>query len=284
MTTAGSKLGEVLKMAQAQERVVPFLGVYDLFSASLAADRFGALFLSGFGLAASAFGLPDVGFIGWGDLTTTTSRLRALLPDHHVLVDIDDGFGDATVASHVARTLERCGASGVVLEDQARPRRCGHLDGKTILPLPEYLVKLEAVLQHRSSMVVVARTDASDRAEILNRVRAFEQAGCDAVLADGIKDLALFAELRQAVRCPVFCNVIGGGKVPACSRADLARQGVQGLIYSTPCLFAAQEAIERALDGLLDESADLKEALSSGRQLSHCNAILEANLKRAGGA
>jgi 2-methylisocitrate lyase-like PEP mutase family enzyme len=284
MTTAGSKLGEVLKMAQAQERVVPFLGVYDLFSASLAADRFGALFLSGFGLAASAFGLPDVGFIGWGDLTTTTSRLRALLPDHHLLVDIDDGFGDATVASHVARTLERCGASGVVLEDQARPRRCGHLDGKTILPLPEYLVKLEAVLQHRSSMVVVARTDASDPAEILNRVRAFEQAGCDAVLADGIKDLALFAELRQAVRCPVFCNVIGGGKVPACSRADLARQGVQGLIYSTPCLFAAQEAIERALDALLDESADLKEALSSGRQLSHCNAILEANLKRAGGA
>jgi 2-methylisocitrate lyase-like PEP mutase family enzyme len=284
MTTAGSKLGEVLKMAQAQERVVPFLGVYDLFSASLAADRFGALFLSGFGLAASVFGLPDVGFIGWGDLTTTTSRLRALLPDHHLLVDIDDGFGDATVASHVARTLERCGASGVVLEDQARPRRCGHLDGKTILPLPEYLVKLEAVLQHRSSMVVVARTDASDPAEILNRVRAFEQAGCDAVLADGIKDLALFAELRQAVRCPVFCNVIGGGKVPACSRADLARQGVQGLIYSTPCLFAAQEAIERALDGLLDESADLKEALSSGRQLSHCNAILEANLKRAGGA
>jgi 2-methylisocitrate lyase-like PEP mutase family enzyme len=283
MTTAGSKLGEVLKMAQAQERVVPFLGVYDLFSASLAADRFGALFLSGFGLAASAFGLPDIGFIGWGDLTTTTARLRALLPDHHVLVDIDDGFGDATVASHVARTLERCGASGVVLEDQARPRRCGHLDGKNLLPLQDYLVKLEAVLHHRSSMVVVARTDASDPDEILTRVRAFEQAGCDAVLADGIKDLALFAELRQAVSCPMFCNVIGGGKVPPCSRADLARKGVQGLIYSTPCLFAAQEAIERALDGLTDESADLQDALSSGRQLSHCNAILEANLRRAGG-
>ena len=218
-------------------------------------------------------------------MRSSASRLslRALLPDHHLLVDIDDGFGDATVASHVARTLERCGASGVVLEDQARPRRCGHLDGKNILPLPEYLVKLEAVLQHRSSMVVVARTDASDPAEILTRVRAFEQAGCDAVLADGIKDLALFAELRQSVSCPVFCNVIGGGKVPACSRADLARQGVQGLIYSTPCLFAAQEAIERALDGLIDESTDLKDALSNGRQLSHCNAILEANLRRAGG-
>jgi 2-methylisocitrate lyase-like PEP mutase family enzyme len=281
--TAGIKLGEALGTAKAQQQVLPFVGVYDLFSASLAADRFGALFLSGFGLAASAFGLPDIGFIGWGDLTTTTSRLRALLPDHHLLVDIDDGFGDATVASHVARTLERCGASGVVLEDQARPRRCGHLDGKNILPLQEYLVKLEAVLHHRSSLLVLARTDASEPGEILSRVRAFEQAGCDAVLADGIKDLTLIAELRQAVSCPLFCNVIGGGKVPACSRADLARQGVQGLIYSTPCLFAAQEAIERALDGLIDESTDLKDALSNGRQLSHCNAILEANLRRAGG-
>jgi 2-methylisocitrate lyase-like PEP mutase family enzyme len=133
-------------------------------------------------------------------------------------------------------------------------------------------------------MVVLARTDASDPGEILTRVRAFEQAGCDAVLANGIKDLTLIAELRQAVSLPMFCNVIGGGKVPPSSRAELARQGVQGLIYSTHCLFAAQEAIERALDGLTDESADLKDALSSGRQLSHCNAILEANLKWASGA
>ena len=132
-------------------------------------------------------------------------------------------------------------------------------------------------------MVVVARTDASDPGEIPTRVRAFEQAGCDAVLADGIKDLTLIAALRQAVTLPMFCNVIGCGKVPPCSRAELARRVCRGY-PSTPSLFAAQEAIERALDGLTDESADLKDALSSGRQLSHCNAILEANLKRASGS
>jgi 2-methylisocitrate lyase-like PEP mutase family enzyme len=266
------------------QRVLPFVGIYDLFSASLAADRFDAMFLSGFGLAASTFGLPDIGFISWGDLTSCTSRLRALLPAHHLLVDIDDGFGDATVASHVARTLESCGASGVVLEDQARPRRCGHLDGKQLLPLPEYLAKLEAVLHERSSLLVVARTDASDPRDILTRVRAFEQAGCDAVLVDGLEDLALFAQIRDAVKCPMFCNVIGGGKVPACSRADLAGYGLQGLIYSTPCLFAAQGAIEQALEDLSDEARDLGDALASSRQLSHCDAILQANLKRAGGA
>jgi 2-methylisocitrate lyase-like PEP mutase family enzyme len=150
--------------------------------------------------------------------------------------------------------------------------------------LPEYLAKLGAVLRDRSSLVVVARTDASDPDEVLTRVQAFEQAGCDGVLADGLKDLQLITRLRNAVRCPVFCNVIGGGKVPACSRADLAGHGVQGLIYSTACLFAAQGAIERTLEKLGDEASELTDALATSRQLLHCNATLEANLKRAGRA
>lgn len=278
---AGERLRQALAMAAQRQRVLPFVGVYDLFSASLAADRFETLFLSGFGLAASAFGLPDIGFLGWGDLTTTTGRLRALLPAHHLLVDIDDGFGDETVASHVCRTLERCGASGVVLEDQARPRRCGHLEGKRLLPLAAYLAKLEAVLKSRDSLVVVARTDASEPREILTRVKAFEQAGCDAVLADGLEDLELIHQVREAVSCLVFSNVIGGGKVPACSRRELAGHGVQGLIYSTPCLFAAQGAIEKVLEDLGDDFSELGSSLQKGRKLSHCNAVLEANLKRA---
>jgi 2-methylisocitrate lyase-like PEP mutase family enzyme len=255
-----------------------------LFSASLAADRFEALFLSGFGLAASAYGLPDIGFLGWGDLTSTTSRLRALLPKHHLLIDIDDGFGDPAIASHVVRSLERCGASGVVLEDQARPRRCGHHNGKQLLSLPDYLSKLETTLQERSSLVIVARTDASEPEEILLRVQAFEKVGCDAVLADGIKDVELISALRNAVSCPVFCNVIGGGKVPAANRLDLATLGVQGLIYSTPCLFAAQGAIEQALHQLVADEAPLIDALAAPRDLSHCHALLEANLRGAGNA
>jgi len=287
MTTTGSpgqQLRIALQAARAQQRTLPFVGIYDLFSASLAANRFEALFLSGFGVAASAYGLPDIGFIGWGDLTSTTSRLRALLPDHHLLVDMDDGFGDPAIAGHVARSLERCGASGVVLEDQARPRRCGHFSGKQILPLPDYLQKLDAVLEERSSLVVVARTDALAPEEILERVHAFDQRGCDAVLADGIKDVDLIAQLRETVSCPVFCNVIGGGKVPAASRADLATLGVEGLIYSTPCLFAAQGAIEQALEQISHNDARLEDALAAARNLSDCHALLQSNLQRADGA
>lgn len=280
--TAGDRLRQSLQQAVAGGDVLPFIGIHDLFSASLAAQHFEALFLSGFGLAASSYGLPDIGFIGWGDLINSTTRLRALLPDHHLLVDLDDGFGDSAVASHVARTLERCGASGVVLEDQARPRRCGHLDGKRLLPLPEYLDKLGAVLRARHSLVVVARTDATDPDEIMERIQAFERAGCDAVLADGIRDLALIARLGQATNLPLFCNVIGGGKVPACSRRDLAGHGVRGLIYSTPCLFAAHGAIAQAVEQLRDDTKDLAESLQAERSLADCNALLQANLRREG--
>jgi 2-methylisocitrate lyase-like PEP mutase family enzyme len=163
--------------------------------------------------------------------------------------------------------------------DQARPRRCGHLDGKQLLPLEHYLEKLDAVLRARSSLCVVARTDASDPQMILERVQAFEAIGCDAVLADGIKDLDLIRDLRSRVSCPIVCNVIGGGKVPACSRADLARAGVQALIYSTSCLFAAQAAIEQTLEALNDDSVVLAEALACTHQLFECNAILLSNLK-----
>jgi 2-methylisocitrate lyase-like PEP mutase family enzyme len=283
-TTPGERLRTSLWEARKQQVTLPFVGIYDVFSASLVANQFEALFLSGFGLAASTYGLPDIGFIGWADLATTTGRLRSLLPNHHLLIDIDDGFGDPTVASHVALSLERCGASGVVLEDQARPRRCGHFSGKRLLSLPDYVAKLEAVVQNCSSMVVVARTDASNPEEILSRVQAYEKAGCDAVLADGIEDMNLIEQLRASVNCPLFCNVIGGGKIPHGSRADLAARGVEGLIYSTPCLFAAQSAIEESLGRLARDDMPLAEALVSTSDLSHCHAVLEANLERASGA
>ena len=104
-----------------------------MFSASIAARHFKGLFLSGFGFAASHYGLPDIGFIAWGDMVAYVQRVRTVLPRHHLLVDMDDGYGDADIACHVTRLLESVGASGVVIEDQRRPRRCGHFNGKQLL-------------------------------------------------------------------------------------------------------------------------------------------------------
>jgi 2-methylisocitrate lyase-like PEP mutase family enzyme len=257
-----------------ERKVVPFIGIYDVFSARLAGRYFDALFVSGFGFAASYYGLPDIGFTTWSDLHAFVVRLRATLPEHMLLVDIDDGFVDIHVAEHVVAMLETAGASAVVLEDQKRPRRCGHLAGKQILPLGEYLEKLDRVLQTRRSMFVVARTDASDFNEALDRAAAFAEAGADAVLIDGLPDLSCIRTLTERVATPVAFNQIAGGKSPAFDLAELGEAGVSIAIYSTPALFAAQSAIEEAMLRLGTSNGRLPNPGAGTVSLSACNAML----------
>ena len=264
-----------LRTALASGDIVPFVGVYDVFSATLAAQRYGTLFVSGFGFAASHYGLPDVGFVTWSDMVGFVQRLRAALPAAQLLVDIDDGYVDTDVAVHAAATLEALGVWGVVLEDQARPRRCGHFEGKQILPVEDYLDKLRRVLDARRDLVVVARTDAPDLGEALDRVAAYGEAGADAVLIDGLRDLTALGEARRRAGVPVAFNQIAGGKSPACSLDELKTHGASIAIYSTPCLFAAQRAISRALDDLDATGGRLP---SDGVGVPDCTAVVSSNL------
>ena len=215
---------------------IPFLGIYDLFSARLVARRFDTLFVSGFGFSAGAYLSPDMGYVAWNDLLTLVQRLRHTFPHHHLL------------AAHVSHAMERVGASGLVLEDQRRSQRCGHLQGKEILPLEEYLPKLRAVL-------------------------AVE--GCDAVLADGLEDLDRFAAISRSVQCPIVAKVIGGGLIPPCDRETLWRLRVDLLLYSTPCLFAAQRAVEQQLQSLTEEQLPFSQSLIHGMPLRACQEVLK---------
>jgi 2-methylisocitrate lyase-like PEP mutase family enzyme len=187
-------------------------------------------------------------------------RLRLAFPDQHLLVDIDDGYGDPEVAAQVAANLERVGASGVILEDQKRPRRCGHAAGKQVLPLDEYLTKLDAVLQVRTDLLVVARTDAVEECEMLHRAEALADTDADVVLVDGVRSADLISKARARVGAkPLLFNQIAGGVSPRLSLSELGELGVNVAIYSTPCLFAAHTAIAQTLrnlhanDGRLDD-------------------------------
>ena len=261
--------------------IIPFIGIYDVFSASVAARHYDALFVSGFGFAASYYGMPDIGFGTWTDVTSFVQRLRHILPNHFLLVDIDDGFCDIEVAAHTVRVLETAGASAVVLEDQRRPRMCGHFDGKQILGLEDYLEKLDQVLAARRDLLVVARTDSSDRDDILRRVAAFADAGADAVLVDGVKDLSLLDELSALVDVPLAFNQIAGGKSPAVTLTELADRGVSIAIYSTPALFAAQSAIQNAMESLEEADGRLPQPSEGAIGVPDCNALLTENLDRA---
>jgi len=276
-STITTSAGDRLRDSMASTRPLPFIGVYDVFSATLAARHFNSLFVSGFGFAASHYGLPDIGFITWTDIVAFVQRLRTVLPTHNLLIDMDDGYCDTEVACHVAAVLEAAGASGVVLEDQKRPRRCGHFDGKEVMELDAYLAKLRAVLATRRDMVVIARTDASDPDDIARRVAAFAEAGADAVLVDGLKSLDVVRDLSKSVD-RLFCfNQIAGGKSPACTLTELDEAGVSLVIYSTPCLFAAQAAVDDAMVALKTADGTLAASRIGVRE---CSGLLNDNLAR----
>ncbi|GKQ37057.1 oxaloacetate decarboxylase [Streptomyces sp. A012304] len=278
--TYGTKLRERI----ASPGTTPLIGVYDMYSASITAQHYDGLFVSGFGFAASYYGLPDIGFIAWPDMLAFTQRLRGAFPGHHLLVDIDDGYVDPEVACHVVEGLERAGASGVVLEDQKRPRRCGHADGKQVLPLPEYLAKLEMVLATRRDLLVVARTDATDDADILHRAEALAATDADVVLVDGVRSVEWIRRIRHVVGDkPLLFNQIAGGKSPRLSLSELNDLGVDVALYSTPCLFAAHEAMRTALTELKRTDGRLPEADETrgiGIGVRTATELLEGNLAR----
>ncbi|WP_328324532.1 MULTISPECIES: isocitrate lyase/PEP mutase family protein [unclassified Streptomyces] len=272
--------GKALRDAIGTAGTTPLIGVYDMYSASIAASHYDGMFVSGFGFAASHYGLPDIGFIAWPDMVAFVERLRGAFPAHHLLVDVDDGYGDPEVACHVVRRLERIGASGVILEDQKRPRRCGHVAGKQILPLDEYLEKLERVLACRTDLLVVARTDATDEAEILTRAKALAATDADVVLVDGVRDVAAVRRIRQSIGDkPLLFNQIAGGRSPRLSLPELGEAGVDVAIYSTPCLFAAHEAMDSALAGLRAADGRLPAAEGAGIGVAQSIELLNGNLR-----
>jgi 2-methylisocitrate lyase-like PEP mutase family enzyme len=270
-------IGNPLNLRQALNTtdIMPFIGVYDLFSASIAAKYYKGLFLSGFSFAASYYGLPDIGFISWSDMVAFAQRVKTLLPDRYILVDIDDGYVDVEVACHVVRLLESIGVSGVILEDQKRPRRCGHVDGKLLMDLDPFLEKLSQVLATRRDLFVVARTDASEIDEIVTRAKAFAQLKPDAILADGIKDIEVIKTLKSQIDLPIVFNQIAGGKSPACNLQQLSQAGVSIVNYSTPCLFATQVALEEEMQRLRETEGFLQKDKVG---VLECNALLHRNL------
>ncbi len=267
-----------LRQAMATGEAIPLIGVYDTFSASIAGRHFQGIFVSGFSFAASHYGMPDIGFITWTDMLAFVQRLRAVLPHHHIVVDIDDGYCDTEVACHVVRQLAQIGASAVVLEDQQRPRRCGHLDGKQIMELDAYLDKLNRVLACRGDMLVVARTDATDEVEALRRAEAFAQAGADAILMEAVKSLSVLADVKQRVKLPLVFNQIAGGKSPPATLTELRAAGVSLVNYSTPCLFAAQAAIDASMQALLAADGRLPADAPGQVSVASCNRLLHQNL------
>ena len=274
------KYGSTFRDEILDKNIVPIIGVYDALSASLTSKYFNAVFCSGYGFSASSYGLPDEGFIAWQDMISYVENMRSISPDMHIVVDIDEGYGDDKIARTVTSRLENVGASAIVLEDQRRPKKCGHLPGKEIISRDEHIKRLTGVLNVRKDLYVIARTDAEDIQEGISRVQDYALVGADAVMVEGLDSKESIRLVRESIPSDVSMgvNLIFGGKMGPISLDELSSLGVNLVIYSTPCLFAAHGAVDNAIRELKENNGVLK-GDKFGVSLAESNKILVSNLK-----
>ena len=240
-------------------------GVYDALSAALVADAgFSAAYLSGASIAYTKLGRPDIGLVSAAEVADTIAhvRERIALP---LIVDADTGFGNALNVQRTVRVFERAGASAIQLEDQATPKRCGHLTGKTLIPRDEMVGKIRAALDARAdaNTVIVARTDAvavEGFEAAMERAEAYAGAGADVLFVEAPGSMAQIERISAsfAARLPLLANMVEGGKTPITSAETLARLGFRIVIYPGALVRATVWAAQRML-------ASLKENGTTGR-------------------
>ncbi|CAB3887918.1 2,3-dimethylmalate lyase [Achromobacter mucicolens] len=213
-------------------------GVYDALSALIAEQAgFSALYLSGASIAYSRLGRSDIGLTTYTEVEDTLARIAERV-SAAVIVDADTGFGNALNTQRTVRGFERAGAAMIQLEDQTFPKRCGHLDGKSVIPAAEMCGKLRAAVDARvnASTLILARTDAlaSEGLEAaLDRAESYLQAGADALFIEALRtpEQMRAACDRFAARVPLLANMVEGGKTPVQDAGALAAVGFRIVIF-----------------------------------------------------
>ena len=221
--------------------VIP--GVYDAIGAKIVEKvGFEAMFQTGYGTSATLLGMPDYGFIGSTETADNARRIchAVSVP---VIVDADTGYGNALTVDKLVRELETAGASGIFLEDQKWPKRCGHMKGKEVIPKDEYAEKLQAALDARSDkdFIIVARTDARateglDKA--IERGLFYKKIGADAIFIEAPKTIQEMQKIGNSINAPLVANMIEGGATPISSKSKLHSMGFKIILYPLSVLFS----------------------------------------------
>jgi 2-methylisocitrate lyase-like PEP mutase family enzyme len=226
-------------------------GVYDALTALIAEQAgFEALYLSGASIAYTRLGRSDVGLTTAGEVAQTLSLItdRVACP---VIVDADTGFGNALNTQRTVRDFERAGAAMIQIEDQTFPKRCGHLDGKSVVPVAEMQGKLRAALDARRSdgTLILARTDAlavEGLDAALERAERYLECGVDALFVEALRtaDQMDAACARFAQRVPLLANMVEGGQTPVQSADELGKRGFRIVIFPGGTARAAAHALQ----------------------------------------
>ena len=221
--------------------VIP--GVYDALGAKIAQKvGFEAMFQTGYGTSATLFGMPDYGFVGATETVDNARRIcRAVTVP--VIVDSDTGYGNALSVWKIVKELESAGAAGIFLEDQKWPKRCGHMQGKEVIPQEEYTEKLSAALDARESkdFIVVARTDARATEGLdaaIERGKQNKKTGASAIFVEAPRSIDEMKKIGKEINAPLVANMIEGGATPLSPAETLNKMGFKIILYPLSVLYA----------------------------------------------
>jgi 2-methylisocitrate lyase-like PEP mutase family enzyme len=229
---------ETLRSRLARKPIVVAPGVYDPFTALVATQAgFSTLYVSGAAIAYTKLGRPDIGLVTMTEVTQSLSLIRDRV-EAHLVVDADTGYGNALNVVRTVREFERAGATAIQLEDQDFPKRCGHVDGKALIPAAEMCGKIRAAVdaRHSRETLIMARTDAVavegfERA--IGRVQMYREAGADMLFVEAPRSRDDLARVAKTLGggLPLLANMVEGGKTPTLPAAELEAIGFAIVIF-----------------------------------------------------
>jgi 2-methylisocitrate lyase-like PEP mutase family enzyme len=246
---------EALRTMLREEKGVLLPGVPNALAARIVADLgFKAVYLTGAGLTNMHLGLPDLGFMDLSQVASHVMAIRSVI-DLPLIADADTGFGNAVNVTHTVRILEQAGASGIQIEDQHSPKRCGHFAGKELIPLPEMLGKIKAAVDsRRQDMVIIARTDAcavEGFEAAIERASRFIEVGADVTFVEAPETVEDLRAVPRRLKVPQMLNLVLGGKTPIIDQAAAREMGFSLVLY-------ANAALQGAVHGMLTTLSALK--------------------------
>ncbi|MBS1716660.1 MAG: methylisocitrate lyase [Armatimonadetes bacterium] len=238
------------------EGCVMMPGVFNAISARAAAAHGAkALYLSGAGVTNAGLGVPDIALITLNEMADTAARVCqvAHLP---VISDADTGFGEALNVSRTVIEMERAGLAGIHLEDQVSPKRCGHLDGKSVISVHDMAAKIFAAVESKRdpNFIICARTDARGVEGLdaaIERARKYVDCGADAVFPEGLTSEEEFEAFRKALDVPLLANMTEFGKTPIIPFQRFADMGYQMVIYPMTAFRMMLKALEDCYSDLI---------------------------------
>jgi methylisocitrate lyase len=250
--------GKKFRAAMASEKPLQIPGTINAFTA-LMAERVGykAIYLSGGGVANASYGLPDLGMTSLNDVLEDVRRITAA-SSVPLLVDIDTGWGGAFNIARTIKDMTAAGAAAVHIEDQVAQKRCGHRPNKSIVSVTEMVDRIKAAVDAKTDpdFVVMARTDAlavDGMNAVVDRAGAFAEAGADAIFAEAMTEIGMYAPIVEAAGIPVLANLTEFGETPLYTADELAAVDIAMALYPLSAFRAMNKAALNVYQAIRDE-------------------------------